>query len=305
MPTHFSCRFAFTAFLSHDPQEPQYDEKVHNYLVFGREQTKDGLEHWQGYVEFHREWINQYHITHPRLKYRDISATLGLSNKTHLERARYDAFANSKYCKKANQFKTFGEPVKQGKRTDLDAMARSILSGKKRTREIAEENPSVWVRNHRAMDRLQSMADAKLERKDVHILWYHGPPGTGKSVSIRKLYPNAYKYLFDGWWDGYDGQDTVIIDECTPDMFNATHKPSFWNTLIQDGEPYRAGTKGSHAQIVATKFIMISNFTPQQCVARLSPVQQEAFLRRIRKIHPVVSPPKISSSQTVVEPVSF
>ena len=44
-------------------------------------------------------------------------------------------------------------------------------------------------------------------------LWYWGAPGTGKTRKATAEHPDAYKKLQNKWWDGYQGQDVVILDD--------------------------------------------------------------------------------------------
>lgn len=46
---------------------------------------------------------------------------------------------------------------------------------------------------------------------------YHwGATGLGKSRLVREKYPDAYIKGNNIWWDGYDGQPDVIIEEFGP-----------------------------------------------------------------------------------------
>lgn len=42
---------------------------------------------------------------------------------------------------------------------------------------------------------------------------HYGPPGTGKSRAVFSKFPDAYIKLSGKWWDYYDGQTTVIMDD--------------------------------------------------------------------------------------------
>ena len=46
--------------------------------------------------------------------------------------------------------------------------------------------------------------------------WYCGATGTGKSRAARDGSPGYYLKDLNLWWDGYDGQDCVIIEEFHP-----------------------------------------------------------------------------------------
>jgi len=63
--------------------------------------------------------------------------------------------------------------------------------------------------------RLVTIKHPDLERLDNH--WIFGEPGVGKSRMARQRWPSFYnKSPDDHWFTGYNGEDTIIIDDFEP-----------------------------------------------------------------------------------------
>ena len=98
---------------------------------------------------------------------------------------------------------------------------------------------------------------------ELENLWYHGAPGTGKSRMARDLFPNAYFKAINHWWDGYAGEDTVIIDEweLTSGKFIGHHL-KIW----ADRYPFKMEVKGSTLPLQRPKRLIITtNYTIDEC----------------------------------------
>lgn len=68
---------------------------------------------------------------------------------------------------------------------------------------------------------LQSIATKKknslpYDRPNRYGLWVHDKPGTGKTTYVRETYPNSYWKPKSKWYNGYNGQDCIVIDEVDP-----------------------------------------------------------------------------------------
>lgn len=53
---------------------------------------------------------------------------------------------------------------------------------------------------------------------ELNNLWLWGPSGTGKTRYVCDTYPNYYEKDKSKYWNGYKGQDVVLIDELETDQ---------------------------------------------------------------------------------------
>lgn len=156
----------------------------------------------------------------------------------------------------------FGErPVGQGKRCDLDEVKAMIDSGKSEV-EIANSAFGTWCRNYRAFSRYRVLTGHSNRDFQTQCLVYWGPTGTGKSRHAQELGGSSQYWLpppeANGsvWWDGYDGQETVVIDE-----FYGWIRRDILQRIL-DRYPYQVQTKGGAVPFVAKRVIITSNQDP-------------------------------------------
>ena len=114
---------------------------------------------------------------------------------------------------------------------------------------------------------LEKMYAAKQRDWHTHTTVYYGPPGTGKTR--RAKYEAEAKYGADNvfwlpppengrlWWDGYNGEPAVIIDE-----YYGSFMPQTLLQRVCDRYPLRVPTKGSTVPLLAKEIWMTSNFEP-------------------------------------------
>lgn len=196
----------------------------------------------------------------------------------HVEVSRGSAEQNKKYCTKEESRVsgpwTFGDFKKQGLRTDLIEIHQSIAEGAS-MREIVENNFSTFVRYRGGIEAAWAMYNTAKPRPRPRVLWFVGPPGTGKSRAAHVLCPDAYVFhdLSDrGWFDRYCGQKEVILDEFVGKA------PLPVMLQLFDYHPFTAEQRGHRggAPIAASMFIVTSNLMPEQCYPFSA-----AFKRRI------------------------
>lgn len=102
--------------------------------------------------------------------------------------------------------------------------------------------------------------------QDLAVLdnyWYWGLSGTGKSRSARidfKGGEGIYVMSKGKWWDGYEGEETVLIEEIELDDVNWAKQLKTWAELY----PFRAQVKGSMIWIRPKRIVVTSNYHPMQ-----------------------------------------
>jgi len=114
------------------------------------------------------------------------------------------------------QWISFGQPRQgQGSRTDILAVQQMIVEGRS-NREIADFDFALYARLYKAIDRYRSMVRPKRENPPFVIL-LQGPPECGKTRWAYDNYPDLWEPAIamgrDNWFDGYDNNEVVLLDE--------------------------------------------------------------------------------------------
>lgn len=247
------------------------------YFVVGKEVGEQGTPHLQGYVEFNNR--DQLRITAAKQRL----VRIGLPDSIHVEIARGNAQQNITYCTKDGQFVEGGDrPKGQGKRTDLDDVADAINNGSSLI-EIANQFPTSFIKFSNGIQRLLNLKNSRRFFK-TEVIWLYGPTGTGKSRYAWTAEPEAYmKSSSHKWWDGYTGQDVVIVDDYRP----SAHLPFNFMLNLFDRYPLSVEVKGATVEFISKTIYVTSPYSPSQTCEDLEWIKEEMkdqFLRRIDKI---------------------
>ena len=187
---------------------------LHNhvsYIIAGEESAPTtGTDHLQIYAVFN---------TRKRLV--GVRSLFGNAVYATPKYAHTTSKQNIDYCKKnKNKFVEFGTPPDEADKRDMTSAWETFnkLASERKYEEIKHQFPSMYTRYHSTMLRIGESSKANLENELVDLptacgVWVWGPPGTGKSTTIRNAYPNAYRKNITKWWDGYNYESDVIIDD--------------------------------------------------------------------------------------------
>jgi len=225
-----------------------------HYIVFGYEFAPDtGTPHLQGFCTFHSA-----------KSFAAAKKFFGIK-EMHLEPARSPAKAAA-YCKKDGVFFESGDPP-----NDRSASGERGIERWDNIRRLASVGdfdaiPSdVFVRYPRNIQLVRALslnAQCPPEREHLENYWLHGSTGTGKSRSVRDFARrhSLGLYLKEGnkWWDGYNGEPVVLLEEFGPEHV------ALLGGLLKvwaDHYPFRCEIKGGSLQIRPRIIIVTSNFS--------------------------------------------
>lgn len=100
------------------------------------------------------------------------------------------------------------------------------------------------------------MKNQEYNHNNVRGEWFYGEPGTGKSMTARSENAGAYLKSQNKWWDGYAGQEVVIIDDFDKAGECLGHHLKIWS----DRYACTGEVKGGTVNLRHKKLIVTSNY---------------------------------------------
>lgn len=250
----------FTFTHNNYPDTQLQDNLECKYIIYGKEVGDSGTPHLQGFVSF----VNGM----------SLSAAIKKLPGCHVEIAR-NVQAAMEYCKKEADFTERGvRPLTKSEGAKKGIAERWELAKQGRFEELPPEN---LLSYERIFKKFKS-APESMETLDHE--WWYGATGTGKSRKARHDYPLAYiKDPQERWWDGYDGQDVVIIDDFDKYQIKQGGDMKRW----LDHYSFQAPVKGSYSTIRPKKIIITSNYHPEEIWQDSQTL--DPLLRRLKIVH--------------------
>lgn len=252
------------------------DDGSVQYVCFGKEVCPSTYRpHLQGYTRFPKtpagsqvRWLQKriflsllqvdQHCCWPSLNPADggDEALAGYCSKTRPQ----DATPNEYF----REWGTMDRKRKRGSRMDIHDAAEFIVANacKMSRLELYRKFPKLFFKYNRAMDRLieESRLTAVDTRLDgIHIFWYFGVTGAGKSAAVFSETENArvFRKGAGKWWDGMDAERVVILDDYRKNWM------TFGELLrILDKYPYRGERKGGYSRLMADVFYITCPLHP-------------------------------------------
>lgn len=228
-----------------------------DYLYAAPELGDNGTPHWQGFFQ----------TKNPTR----VTALRKLNERAHFDKMAGTMEQNLTYCSKqqlpdaptAVTLGTFPETPGEREKNRWVRIHTLAKGGDKQA--FIDEFPTesflhktkfeTWVAHYRP-------APVSLPHTVRH-LYFYGESGTGKSLAARTRYPGLYVKDGTKWWQDYNGEEVVLMDDLDPGDLKeiGTSVLKTWFDIY----PFRAAVKGSSLGLIRPKlFVITSNFTMNQ-----------------------------------------
>lgn len=142
-----------------------------------------------------------------------------------------------------------------------ESLYRMLLKKEKTVEDFVNQHPTQIINYSKLKSNLQMyfLNTDKTEKISIGNLWLYGESGIGKTHSVYKKYmPNLFIKPQNKWWDGYGGQDYVLIDDLDTEVLG--HYIKIWADKYKTiGE-----VKGGTVMLNYKRLIVTSNYTPEE-----------------------------------------
>uniref|UniRef100_A0A8A4XC38 Replication-associated protein n=1 Tax=Motacilla cinerea Circoviridae sp. TaxID=2815002 RepID=A0A8A4XC38_9CIRC len=233
------------------------------YLIIGKEVGSEGTPHLQGAGEM---------ITR-----RKLPTLQKIIRRVHWEKMKGPIEKASAYCKKEGDYSEFGTmPSTTGSKVGFSEV-RTALIGGETIRSLLDGDTTLCGLRYA---NIWLTYKEKSRSGKPKVVWFWGVSGAGKSRSAQEMAGEDTYWKDDTkWWDGYDGQKAVVLDD-----FRA-HQMKFTYLLkLLDRYPMRVEVKGGYRQMTSQLIIITSITHPQNSYAK----EEEPMRQLIRRIDEIV-----------------
>lgn len=231
-------------------------------VVVSQEKHKSGDLHLHAWCE----WTKPKNVKRADFfDYKGFHCNIGSTKKK-----KCNTRANAlKYILKSDEEPwSFGidlEAWKAAEKKHRSMIGEMLITGKKTVREIVAEYPAEiynldkLLRNVNLYKVLNKEVPMMIPRKNY---WIVGDPGVGKSYAVRSIYnmDELFMKSANKWWDGYAGQNAVLLDDLGPE-----HKMlSYYIKIWADNYSFNAEIKGGMIVPYYTSLYVTSNYKPYE-----------------------------------------
>jgi len=262
MPSPKSRKFCFTWNNYPLDHATVLDGLGSRYHCYGYEEAPTtGTEHLQGFLYFD----SAKSLNALRLKLRGCD--LRIANGTPEQ--------NITYCSKDGEFLEFGDrPWTQEEKGDSEIARYESARDSAKSGDLDSIPADIFVRCYGTLKRIElDYMQRVAPGEDVCGIWIHGESGSGKTRAVYAAYPELYQKACSKWWDGYQGEDIVLVDDIDIYSVALGGHIKHW----ADFAPFIAERKGAASRIRPKKFFVTSQYKIEEI---WTDVQTQAALGR-------------------------
>lgn len=220
------------------------------YMVFGHEVAPSTeTRHLQGYVYFSGRG----------LRFNTVKEKFPV--RVHLEKCKGTSQQNFEYCTKEDSVGFFekGErPLSANEKGKIVSDQWDEARELARKGDIEKIPAELYIRYYGAFKAIKRDHMPKVDdASDVCGVWICGPAGCGKSRYARLKWAQAFLKPCNKWWDGYDGEENVILDDVDP---HHNTWIGYFLKMWTDRYAFVAEQKGTSIRIRPKHFVITSQY---------------------------------------------
>lgn len=170
---------------------------------------------------------------------------------------------------------TFGElPVKRNSKTDWEAVFEAAKLG-----DMDNIPADIKVKHFNNLQKITKHFLRPTDRQSVCGLWLVGKPGQGKTHFARQMFAKGkyYPKLSNKWWDGYQNEEVVVLDDLDKKSECLGHHLKIWG----DKWGFIGESKGGALASAHKAFVVTSNYHIEEIFGEDS-ILAEAIKRRFK-----------------------
>lgn len=185
------------------------------------------------------------------------------------------------YCTKEDtrvgEIFRFGDiPLQRNSKTDWDSVFEAAKAGR------MDLIPSqIKIKHYGNLKAIAKDHLKGLTTDTVRGIWIQGKPGHGKThfgrVTLAGENSSYYAKMANKWWDGYQGEPIVVLDDLDKKAECLSHQMKLW----ADKWSFVAESKGGAVPPMHQVFVVTSNYTIED-IYGADPVLVEALSRRFK-----------------------
>lgn len=228
--------------------DEQYGELLSTecqYVIIGKEIGDSGTPHLQGFMQFNSR--------------KSLKQMKALNAQAHWEMSKGNIDQNYDYCSKEGNFEERGiRPMSQKRKGDANVERYDMARESAKLGKFDDIPSDIYIRHRSTLRAIfaETQSAPSALTGELQNQWIWGPAGAGKTSRAMAENPGAYLKGLNKWWDGYAGQDCVIIDDMDPYHKALAQEFKVWSHHY----PFPAETKGGSMCIRPKKIIVTSNY---------------------------------------------